>query len=211
MMWYGRLTYRLNSDFETRRALLMTQLLRSTTAADGRPPWICGKTSTTPPSSSSAKRMICPFTNTAPFRIRSSGKSRSAQPLQMACSSPNSWRPPSAAAAPGELHVGLIWEDRNRSPRASASWASASPWMPMFSARSSGAKWAPDNPRGLPKGLDFFAAMGSDEALNLLDSMGETSIPITAPRWTRCRARSPLEQRLDPEPVLVLAVFLPAA
>ena len=36
MMWYGRLTYRLNSDFETRRALLMTQLLRSTISADGR-------------------------------------------------------------------------------------------------------------------------------------------------------------------------------
>jgi len=31
-----------------------------------------------------------------------------------------------------------------------------------------------DNPRGLPKGLDFFAAMGSDEAYNILDEMGET-------------------------------------
>jgi hypothetical protein len=30
------------------------------------------------------------------------------------------------------------------------------------------------DPRGLPKGLDFFAAMGSDEALSILDGMGET-------------------------------------
>ena len=35
MMWYGRLTFRLRDDFETRRALLMTQALRTATAADG--------------------------------------------------------------------------------------------------------------------------------------------------------------------------------
>ncbi len=37
MMWYGRLTFRLRDDFETRRALLMTQLIRATSAADGTP------------------------------------------------------------------------------------------------------------------------------------------------------------------------------
>jgi hypothetical protein len=37
MMWYGRLTFRMDDDFETRRALLLTQALRSTTAADGTP------------------------------------------------------------------------------------------------------------------------------------------------------------------------------
>jgi hypothetical protein len=31
-----------------------------------------------------------------------------------------------------------------------------------------------ENPRGLPKGLDFFAAMGSDEAYNLLKDLGES-------------------------------------
>jgi len=31
-----------------------------------------------------------------------------------------------------------------------------------------------DNPRGLPTALDFFAAQGSDEALSILESMGET-------------------------------------
>ena len=35
MMWYGRLTFRLNDDFETQRALLVTQAVRSATAADG--------------------------------------------------------------------------------------------------------------------------------------------------------------------------------
>ncbi|MBP1610805.1 MAG: hypothetical protein H6Q04_3040, partial [Acidobacteria bacterium] len=35
MMWYGRLTYRLRDDFETRRALLLTQALRTATASDG--------------------------------------------------------------------------------------------------------------------------------------------------------------------------------
>ena len=37
MMWYGRLTFRLNDDFETRRALLVTQAVRTATAADGTP------------------------------------------------------------------------------------------------------------------------------------------------------------------------------
>ncbi len=32
----------------------------------------------------------------------------------------------------------------------------------------------PNNPRGLPKGLDFFAAMGSEEAYSILADMGET-------------------------------------
>jgi hypothetical protein len=35
MMWYGRLTYRLRDDFETQRALLLTQALRNATAPDG--------------------------------------------------------------------------------------------------------------------------------------------------------------------------------
>ncbi len=35
MMWYGRLTFRLNDDFETRRALLLTQALRTATVSDG--------------------------------------------------------------------------------------------------------------------------------------------------------------------------------
>jgi hypothetical protein len=37
MMWYGRLTFRLNDDFETRRALLLVQAIRSATAVDGTP------------------------------------------------------------------------------------------------------------------------------------------------------------------------------
>jgi hypothetical protein len=32
-----------------------------------------------------------------------------------------------------------------------------------------------DHRRGLPKGLDVFAAMGSERAYQLLDEMGETS------------------------------------
>jgi hypothetical protein len=35
MMWYGRLTFRQADDFETRRALLLTQAMRSATASDG--------------------------------------------------------------------------------------------------------------------------------------------------------------------------------
>jgi hypothetical protein len=37
MMWYGRLTYRLKNDLETRRALLLVQALRKSKAADGTP------------------------------------------------------------------------------------------------------------------------------------------------------------------------------
>ncbi len=37
MMWYGRLTFRMMDDFETRRALLLVQALRSAVATDGTP------------------------------------------------------------------------------------------------------------------------------------------------------------------------------
>lgn len=36
MMWYGEMTFRLDDDFETRRALLVVQALRSAQASDGR-------------------------------------------------------------------------------------------------------------------------------------------------------------------------------
>jgi hypothetical protein len=44
-----------------------------------------------------------------------------------------------------------------------------------------------ENPRGLPKALDFFAALGSDEALQILDGMGETAYANFDYRMTKVR------------------------
>jgi hypothetical protein len=46
----------------------------------------------------------------------------------------------------------------------------------------------PDNPRGLPKGLDLFAAMGSERAYELLDEMGETQYERYPEQMQKMRA-----------------------
>jgi hypothetical protein len=44
-----------------------------------------------------------------------------------------------------------------------------------------------DKPRGLPKALDFFAAMGSGEAYTILDGMGETHYANYATQMTKVK------------------------
>jgi len=176
MMWYGRLTFRLNDAFETRRALLLTQVLRSASAADGAPAvqlweniydptvFIVGKADDLGYHEYGALMDSVFGADAAPQALADEAKF--AQFMEETKNLP----PPQI----NSMWV-WIWQDQEQVTKG---------------FRFMGQRFTLDeyvfgqliwrrvgtqaDPRGLPKGLDFFAAMGSGEAYTILDDMGET-------------------------------------
>ena len=71
-----------------------------------------------------------------------------------------------------------------------------------------------DDRRGLPKGLDLLAAMGSERAYQILDEMGETAYAeLPRSRWPRSSdwVVGPERRGVDRDAVQRLALHLPAA
>ena len=176
MMWYGRLTYRLRDAFETRRALLLVQTLRTAAASDGAPAvelwqniyeptvFIVGKADDlsyfeygkladtvfgagAPPSAFADETLFAQF-------------------LQAAKNLP----PPQV----NSMWV-WIWEDKKE---ATQGFRFMGQRFTLDAYVFGQLIWrevgTTSKPRGLPKALDFFAALGSQEAYNILDQMGET-------------------------------------
>ena len=175
MMWYGRLTFRQADDFETRRALLLVQALRSAVAPDGSPAiplwqniyeptvFIVGKSDdlgyieygALSDQVFGAKPDIGKFADPVLF----------AQFQQLAKILP-----------PPQVNSMWVWIDQDKQ-------------LVTKGFRFMGQRFTLDQyvfgqviwrnvgtlekPRGLPSALDFFAAMGSDEAYNILKDMGE--------------------------------------
>jgi hypothetical protein len=176
MMWYGRLTFRMNDAFETKRALLVTQAVRSAIATDGTPAITLWKNIYEPTVfivgkaddlgileyGSLSDQVFGPspdlmkFTDETLFN-RFKGATESLPPPQI-----------------NSMWV-WIWQDQEQVTKG---------------FRFMGQRFTLDayvfgqliwrkvgtltDPRGLPKGLDFFAALGSSEAYSILDGMGET-------------------------------------
>ncbi len=134
--------------------------------------------------------------------------------LQMKNYSPRSWRQANPCRPRRLIPCGFGYgRTRKLSPRVSVSWDSASPWMSMCLGSLSGAGWVPRLIHaGLPKGLDFFAAMGSDEAYDILDEMGETQFTNFDTQMTKVQDRGCSSRIgfMDAKPVLVVVVFIPA-
>ena len=175
MMWYGRLTFRLNDAFETRRALLLTQALRAASAPDGTPAttlwhavydptvFIVGKSDDLGYTEYAALSDQVFGTDPAPAKF--------ADPTLFA-----QFMQASAALPPPQVNSMWVWIEQD-------------PKQVTKGFRFMGQRFTLDDyvfgqviwrnvgtmekPRGLPKGLDFFAAMGSQEASSLLKGMGE--------------------------------------
>jgi hypothetical protein len=151
MMWYGRMTFRLRDAFETQRALLATQALRTSTAPD----LSFTEYGALSDSVFGAGAPIAAFAD--------SGKI--AEFLEAAKSLP----PPQV----NSMWV-WIWEDKTDATKGfrlmGQRFTLDEYVFGQMIWRNVGTL---DKPRGLPKALDFFAALGSDEALALLRGMGE--------------------------------------
>lgn len=175
MMWYGRMTLRLREPVETRRALLMTQALRQTTVDDGRTALQLWQNIYDPTVFIVGKADDLSFYEYGaisdqvfgenPDLVSYADETRFAQFSQAARQLP----PPQV----NSMWV-WIWEDRDE---ATQGFRFMGQRFTLDAYVFGQVMWRNvgtlDNQRDLPKGLDFLSAMGSDEALNLLNEMGE--------------------------------------
>ena len=175
MMWYGRLTYRLRDEFETRRALLMTQALRTATAADGTPAitlwqqiyeptvFIVGKSDDL--SFFEYGGLMDQVFGPNPAPASFADEAKFAEFMEAAKALP----PPQV----NSMWV-WIWEDTQEATKGFRFMGQRFTLDAYVFGQLIWRKVGTEqNPRGLPKGLDFMAAMSSEEAYNILKEMGE--------------------------------------
>ncbi len=176
MMWYGRLTFRLNDDFETRRALLVTQSVRSAATSDGTP-------------------ALSLWENIYEPTVFIVGKADDLGYLEYGALSDKIFGKDPGLAKFADASLFAQFKQATETlppPQVNSMWV----WIWQDQAtvtkgfRFMGQRFTLDayvfgqviwrkvgtleNPRGLPKALDFFAAMGSNEAYSILDDMGDT-------------------------------------
>ena len=176
MMWYGRLTFRLMDDFETRRALLLTQAIRTANAADGTPALTLWQNIYEPTVFIVGKADDLGFYEYGALSDQIFGTSPAPEVFADDTLF-TEFMEASAALPPPQVNSMWVWI-----------WQDQEQVTKGF--RFMGQRFTLDeyvfgqliwrrvgtlsDPRGLPKGLDFFAAMGSEEAYDILDEMGET-------------------------------------
>ena len=175
MMWYGRLTFRLQDGFETRRALLMTQALRTATTADGTPAIKLWQNIYEPTVFIVGKADDLSFFEYGALADTVFG--RNADPQSFADETKFAAFMEAAATLPPPQVNSMwvwIWEDTEQATKGFRFMGQRFTLDAYVFGQVIWRKVGTlEKPRGLPKGLDFIAAMGSDEAYNILKEMGE--------------------------------------
>ncbi|MFH2102797.1 MAG: DUF3160 domain-containing protein [Chloroflexota bacterium] len=176
MMWYGRLTFRLQDAFETRRALLLVQALRSAEAPDGRPAVTLWESIYDPTVFIVGKADDLGYHEYGALSDQVFGPQ--ADPLTFADETAFAeFMAASETLPPPQINSMWvwIWQDQEMVTKGFRFMgqrftldAYVFEQMIWRNVGTSG------DPRNLPTGLDFFSAMGSDEALFILGEMGET-------------------------------------
>lgn len=177
MMWYGRLTFRLGDSFETRRALLLVQTLRAAQSPDG------------------GKSAITLWQNIYDPTVFIVGKSDDLSFVEYGKLSDTVFGPtPDIKTFADEALFAQFMEGAKNLPPPKINsmwvWINQDKEQVTKGFRFMGQRFTLDQyvfgqviwrevgteskPRSLPKGLDLPAAMGSEEAYNLLKEMGET-------------------------------------
>ncbi|MHC1782709.1 MAG: DUF3160 domain-containing protein [Anaerolineaceae bacterium] len=176
MMWYGRLTFRLRDEFETRRALLMTSALRSAKTADGTTAEALWRNIYDPTVFIVGKADDLSFheygvLSDTIFGVNVDPKAFADQKKF------GLFMQASEQLPPPQVNSMWVWitedkEDATKGFRFMGQRFTLDAYVfGQMIWRNVGTL---EEPRGLPKGLDFFAAMGSEEALNILNEMDET-------------------------------------
>lgn len=175
MMWYGRLTFRLMDGFETQRALLLTQAVRTAAAPDGTPAITLWQNIYEPTVFIVGKSDDLGFYEYGALSDQVFGTSPSladfADDTLFA-----EFMAASAALPPPQINSMWvwIWQDQETVTKGFRFMGQRFTLDEYVFGQLIWRKVGTETePRGLPKGLDFFAAMGSDEAYNILDEMGE--------------------------------------
>ena len=175
MMWYGRLTFRQADDFETRRALLLVQALRSATAADGTSAASLWENIYDPTVFIVGKSDDLGFIEYGAISDKVFGTkpdlSKFADPALFA-----SFQQAAKTLPPPQVNSMWVWMDQDKQ-LVTKGFRFMGQRFTLDEYVFGQVIWrnvgTVDKPRGLPKGLDFLAALGSDEAASLLKGMGE--------------------------------------
>jgi Protein of unknown function (DUF3160) len=176
MMWYGRLTFRQADDFETRRALLLVQALRSAVASDGSPAIPLWQNIYEPTVFIVGKSDDLGYIEYGALSDQVFGKNpdlnKFADPALFA-----NFQDVAKALPPPQINSMFVYINQDKQ-KVTKGFRFMGQRFTLDEYVFGQVIWRNvgtlQNPRGLPKGLDFFAAMGSDEAYNILKDMGET-------------------------------------
>ncbi len=179
MMWYGRLTYRLMDDFETQRALLLVQAMRSAVASDGTPALTLWENIYEPTVFIVGKADDLGIHEYGALSDQIFGAAPAlttfADPALFA-----SFKLASESLPPPQVNSMWvwIWQDQETVTKGFRFMGQRFTLDEYVFGQVIWRKVGTESqPRGLPKGLDFFAAMGSDEAYSILVGMGESQYP----------------------------------
>jgi len=176
MMWYGRLTFRQADDFETRRALLLVQALRSATAPDGTSAVTLWQNIYEPTVFIVGKSDDLGYIEYGALSDQVFGAnpdpSKFADPTLFA-----QFQEATKTLPPPQVNSMWVWIDQDKQ-QVTKGFRFMGQRFTLDEYVFGQVIWRNvgtlDDPRGLPKGLDFFAAMGSDEAYSILKDMGES-------------------------------------
>lgn len=176
MMWYGRLTMRARDAFETRRALLLVQAMRQAQAADGTSAIALWQSVYEPTAFIVGKSDDLSYQE---YGVLSDSIFGAGPELTAFADDAKAQAFTQAVfqLPPPQVNSMWVWitEDKTEATQGfrfmGQRFTLDAYVFGQMIWRNVGTL---DDPRGLPKGLDFFAAMGSDEALSILDGMGET-------------------------------------
>jgi hypothetical protein len=189
MMWYGRLTFRLRDNFETQRALLMTQALRTTKTTDGTSALALWQNIYEPTVFIVGKADDLSFFEygalmDAVFGANADPKTFSDQAKFAA------FMDGAKTLPPPQVNSMWVWitEDKEKATKGfrfmGQRFTLDAYVFGQVIWRNVGTL---EKPRGLPKALDFFAAQGSEEAYNILKDMGENQYDNYDKQMTKVR------------------------
>jgi hypothetical protein len=173
MMWYGRITFRLKSADETRSALLITQALQSSGAADA---WA---RIYEPTAFFVGGADDLTFRDYAPLMEQALGPSAGPRDVADDAKLARFQELAKSLAGP-RINSMFVWikEDKEQVTRGlrlmGQRFTLDEYVFGQMIWRNVGDPSDPTRQRWLPKGLDFPAALGSDEAYKVLDEMDET-------------------------------------
>ena len=175
MMWYGRLTFRQDDDFETRRALLLVQALRSATTSSGASAISLWENIYEPTVFIVGKSDDLGYIEYGALSDQVFGAkpdlSKFADPALFA-----SFQQAAKTLPPPQVNSMWVWIEQDKQ-LVTKGFRFMGQRFTLDEYVFGQVIWRNvgtiDKPRGLPKGLDFFAAMGSNEAASILKGMGE--------------------------------------
>ncbi|NIS83106.1 MAG: DUF3160 domain-containing protein [Anaerolineales bacterium] len=177
MLWLGRMTFRLRDNFETQRALLLTQAIRSATTSQGDPAITLWQSIYEPTVFLVGKADDLSYFEYGALSDTIFGVDAPANTFADAVLM-DAFMQASEQLPPPQINSMWvwIWEDEEQATKGfrfmGQRFTIDAYVFEQMIWREVGTM---QNPRGLPKALDFFAALGSEEALNILDGMGETT------------------------------------